>query len=305
MSAASNPVVSSPAVASPVSPAATGVPPRQSYEALRVFARNPSAVFGVVLLALILAVALGGPLLLAADPFEIVGAPLDPPGGDLLLGTDYLGQDVLIGMIYGGRATLLVGVVAAVLSVVIGVTVGALAGYYGGWVDEILMRITEFFQVLPTLLFAMVLVTLFSPTLTTIAVAIGVVSWTGTARLARGEFLRLRRREFVLAERVIGAGNSRIIWRVILPNALAPLIVSATLAIGTAILFEAGLSFLGLGDPNVMSWGLMIGSNRPYILAAWWAVTFPGAAIFLTVLAVSLIGDGLNDALNPNTRGRT
>jgi len=151
----------------------------------------------------------------------------------------------------------------------------------------------------------LVLVTLFTPTLTTIAVAIGVVSWTGTARLARGEFLRLRRREFVLAERVIGAGNSRIIWRVILPNALAPLIVSATLAIGTAILFEAGLSFLGLGDPNVMSWGLMIGSNRPYILAAWWAVTFPGAAIFLTVLAVSLIGDGLNDALNPNTRGRT
>ena len=135
-------------------------------------------------------------------------------------------------------------------------------------------------------------------------VAIGVVSWTGTARLARGEFLRLKRREYVLAERVIGASDARIIWKVILPNALAPLIVSATLAIGTAILFEAGLSFLGLGDPNVMSWGLMIGSNRPYILTAWWAVTLPGAAIFLTVLAVSLIGDGLNGALNPNSRGR-
>ena len=141
--------------------------------------------------------------------------------------------------------------------------------------------------------------TLFSPSLTTIAVAIGVVSWTGTARLARGEFLSLKQREYVLAERVIGSSNARIIWRVILPNALAPLIVSATLAIGTAILFEAGLSFLGLGDPNVMSWGLMIGSNRPYILTAWWAVTLPGAAIFVTVLAVSLIGDGLNDALNP------
>jgi peptide/nickel transport system permease protein len=207
-------------------------------------------------------------------------------------------------MVYGGRATLLVGVVAAVLSMAIGLTVGALAGYYGGWIDETLMRITEFFQVLPTLLFAMVLVTLFSPSLATIAIAIGVVSWPGTARLARGEFLRLKRREYVLAERVIGAGDARIIWRVILPNALAPLIVSATLAIGTAILFEAGLSFLGLGDPNIMSWGLMIGSNRPYILTAWWAVTLPGAAIFVTVLAVSLIGDGLNDALNPNSRGR-
>ncbi|CAB3890039.1 ABC transporter permease [Achromobacter deleyi] len=279
-------------------------PARPSYEALRVFARNPGAMLGVLLLAVILAVTLFGPALMQADPFEIVSAPMDPPGGELWLGSDYLGRDVLTGMVYGGRATLLVGVVAAVLSMAIGVTVGALAGYYGGWVDETLMRITEFFQVLPALLFAMVLVTLFSPSLATIAVAIGVVSWTGTARLARGEFLRLKRREYVLAERVIGASNARIIWRVILPNALAPLIVSATLAIGTAILFEAGLSFLGLGDPNVMSWGLMIGSNRPYILTAWWAVTLPGAAIFVTVLAVSLIGDGLNDALNPNSRGR-
>ncbi len=279
-------------------------PARPSYEALRVFARNPSALAGVLLLAAILAVTLFGPLLMEADPFEIAGAPMTPPGADALLGTDYLGRDVLTGMVYGGRATLLVGVVAAVLSMAIGLTVGALAGYYGGWIDETLMRITEFFQVLPTLLFAMVLVTLFSPSLATISVAIGVVSWPGTARLARGEFLRLKRREYVLAERGIGAGDARIIWRVILPNALAPLIVSATLAIGMAILFEAGLSFLGLGDPNIMSWGLMIGSNRPYILTAWWAVTLPGAAIFLTVLAVSLIGDGLNDALNPNSRGR-
>lgn len=279
-------------------------PARPSYEALRVFARNPSALAGVLLLAVILAVTIFGPVAMGADPFEISGAPMTPPGADALLGTDYLGRDVLTGMVYGGRATLLVGVVAAVLSMAIGLTVGALAGYYGGWIDETLMRITEFFQVLPTLLFAMVLVTLFSPSLATIAIAIGVVSWTGTARLARGEFLRLKRREYVLAERVIGAGDARIIWRVILPNALAPLIVSATLAIGMAILFEAGLSFLGLGDPNIMSWGLMIGSNRPYILTAWWAVTLPGAAIFLTVLAVSLIGDGLNDALNPNSRGR-
>ena len=294
-----------PAVSIAALPGQAARPPaRPSYEALRVFARNPSALAGVLLLTAILAVTLFGPMIMEADPFEIAGAPMTPPGADALLGTDYLGRDVLTGMVYGGRATLLVGVVAAVLSMAIGLTVGALAGYYGGWIDETLMRITEFFQVLPTLLFAMVLVTLFSPSLATIAIAIGVVSWPGTARLARGEFLRLKRREYVLAERVIGAGDARIIWRVILPNALAPLIVSATLAIGTAILFEAGLSFLGLGDPNIMSWGLMIGSNRPYILTAWWAVTLPGAAIFLTVLAVSLIGDGLNDALNPNSRGR-
>ncbi|WOB70981.1 ABC transporter permease [Achromobacter xylosoxidans] len=289
-----------------VPPALSGAPApavahaaRPSYEALRAFARNPGALIGLLLLAAILVVVLIGPLVMPADPFEIASAPMEPPGGELLLGSDYMGRDVLTGIIHGGRATLLVGVVAAVLSMAIGITVGALAGYYGGWVDETLMRITEFFQVLPALLFAMVLVTLFSPSLGTIAVAIGVVSWTATARLARGEFLSLKRREYVLAERVIGSSNARIIWRVILPNALAPLIVSATLAIGTAILFEAGLSFLGLGDPNVMSWGLMIGSNRPYILTAWWAVTLPGAAIFLTVLAVSLIGDGLNDALNP------
>jgi peptide/nickel transport system permease protein len=158
--------------------------------------------------------------------------------------------------------------------------------------------------VLPALLFAMVVVTLFSPTLVTVTIAIGIVIWPGTARLTRAEFLKVRSLEFVRAERAIGAGDGRIIWKVILPNAFPPLVVSATLAVGSAILFEAGLSFLGLGDPNQMSWGLMIGSSRPYVLTSWWAVTFPGAAIFVTVLAVSLIGDGLNDALNPKLRER-
>ena len=170
--------------------------------------------------------------------------------------------------------------------------------------DVLLMRFTEFFQVLPALLFAMVLVTLFSPSLTMIAIAIGVVSWPQTARLTRAEFMKIKNLEYVTAARAIGAKNGRIMWRVILPNALPPLIVSATLTVGVAILFEAGLSFLGLGDPNTMSWGLMIGSNREYILQAWWPVTFPGVMIFLTVFAVSLIGDGLNDAFNPKLRER-
>ena len=274
-------------------------------EALRMFARNPSAIVGMLMLGLMLLVSLGGPWLMGADPFEIRAAPMTPPfSEDALLGTDYLGRDVLTTLIYGGRTTLLVGAVAALLSVSIGITLGAMAGYYGGRVDAVLMRVTEFFQVLPALLFAMVVVTLFSPSLVTITLAIGVVSWTGTARLTRAEFLKYRSLEFVRAERAIGASHARIIWQVILPNALPPLIVSATLAIGSAILFEAGLAFLGLGDPNQMSWGLMIGSSRQYVLTCWWAVAFPGAAIFVTVLAVSLIGDGLNDALNPKLRER-
>lgn len=275
-------------------------------EALQMFMRNRSAIAGMVFLCTMVLIALLGPLLYEADPFAIVSAPLTGPGVEpgLWLGTDYLGRDVLVGILYGGRATLAVGATAALLSVVIGISIGAFAGYYGGAVDEVLMRVTEFFQVLPALLFAMVLVTLFSPTLTTIALAIGVVSWPGVARLTRGEFLKLKQLEFVTAERAIGAGNQRIIWRVILPNALSSLIVSATLSVGVAILFSAGLDFLGLGDPNAMSWGLMIGASRDHILEAWWPVTFPGIAIFITVLSVSLIGDGLNDALNPKLRER-
>ncbi len=270
-----------------------------------MFMRNPSAIAGLVLLTIVLVVAIGGPWFYGADPFEIRAVPLTPPGtSDAWLGSDYLGRDVLTTLVYGGRATLLVGAVAALLSVAIGITLGAFAGYYGGRVDAALMRFTEFFQVLPALLFAMVVVTLFQPSLVTETLAIGIVSWTGTARLTRAEFMKFRGLEFVRAERAIGAKNARIIWRVILPNALPPLIVSATLAVGAAILFEAGLAFLGLSDPNQMSWGLMIGSSRQYVLSCWWAVAFPGAAIFVTVLAVSLIGDGLNDALNPKLRER-
>jgi peptide/nickel transport system permease protein len=291
----------------PAAPAAAQLPrvEHPTVEALRMFVRNPSAIAGMIILGLVLLTAIVGPIVYDADPFEIRAAPMTPPfSEEAWLGTDYLGRDVLTTLVYGGRATLLVGAVAALLSVIIGVTVGALAGYYGGRIDAALMRVTEFFQVLPALLFAMVVVTLFSPTLTTVTIAIGIVIWPATARLARAEFLKVRGLEFVRAERAIGAGDGRIIWKVILPNALPPLVVSATLAVGSAILFEAGLSFLGLGDPNQMSWGLMIGSSRQYVLTSWWAVTFPGAAIFVTVLAVSLIGDGLNDALNPKLRER-
>ena len=277
-----------------------------SREAWRVFRRNKAAILGLGLLSFVILAMLLGPSLYPVPPFDIVFQPFTPPfeNASVMLGTDYLGRDILAGMVVGGRATLLVGLAAAAITVTIGLTVGSLAGYFGGWVDEVLSRFTEIFQVMPSLLFAMVLMTLFDPSLLTAIIAIGMVTWTSTARLARAEFMRLRKLEYVSAARALGAGPLRLMLREILPNAAPPLIVSATLIIGVAILFEAGLSFLGLSDPNVMSWGLMIGANRKYVLDAWWAVTFPGLGIFLTVLAVSLVGDGLNDALNPKLHQR-
>jgi peptide/nickel transport system permease protein len=282
----------------------TPKPNRPSVEAWHMFVANKAAISGLIIWLLIILIAAVGPAVYPVDPFDMVGGPMNPPDSEFPLGLDYLGRDVLAGIINGARVTLSIGFSAALCTVIIGVIIGVLAGYYGRWVENILMRVTEFFQVLPALLLAMVLVTLFSPSLLTIILAIGVVSWTGVARLTRAEFLKIKEREYILAERAIGARNMRIMWRVILPNALPPLIVAAALAVGVAILFEAALSFLGLGDPNTYSWGYMIGASRDYIFDTWWAVTFPGLAIFFTVLSISLIGDGLNDALNPKLRMR-
>lgn len=280
----------------------TTLPSRRFLEAWHMFAANRAALLGLVLGILITLVTILGPLVYPTDPFEMVGAPMSPPGEEFLLGTDYLGRDILAGIVHGSRTTVLVGFAATLFTMVIGLIIGVLAGFYGGWVENLLMRITEFFQVLPGLLLAMVLVALFSPSLLTIIFAIAVVSWTPVARLTRAEFLKIKEREFVMAERAMGASDGSIMWKVILPNSLPPLIVAATLGVGVAILFEAALSFLGLGDPNTFSWGYMIGASRDFIWDTWWAVTFPGLAIFLTVLSISLIGDGLNDALNPKLR---
>ena len=274
-------------------------------EAAEMFMRNHAAVVGLVVLVLVVLAAIFGPSLYGTDPYEMVWAPFTPPGTEgYLLGTDYLGRDLFAGILAGARVSLTIGLAAAFMSVFIGITVGAVAGFFRGWVEEVLMRITEFFQVLPTLLFSMVIVSLFGASLPIITVAIGVVSWTAVARITRAEFLRIRELEYVMAARASGAGNLKLIFGVVLPNALPPIIVQAALMVGTAILFEAGLSFLGLTDPNVVSWGQIIGSNRPYILDANYTVTLPGLAIFVTVLAISLVGDGLNDALNPRLRAR-
>lgn len=274
-------------------------------EMVSTFFKSYSAVTGFLILILITAMGFLGPLIYPTDPFDMVWMPFSPPGNDgFLLGTDYLGRDMLAQIINGARVSIAIGFSAALVSCFIGVGMGSFAGFYGGWIEEVLMRITEFFQVLPTLLFAMVIVALFGSSVLSITLAIGAVSWAGVARITRAEFLRIKELDFVLASRASGSSNLSLIFLVILPNAAAPIIVQSALLVGAAITFEAGLAFLGLSDPNVVSWGQVIGSNRTYILDATYTVTFPGIAIFITVLAISLVGDGLNDALNPKLRSR-
>ena len=274
-------------------------------EIFQTFFKSYSAVTGLIILIGIAVMGFIGPLFYPTDPFDMVWMPFSPPGADgFLLGTDYLGRDILSQIINGARVSIAIGFSAALVSCFIGVGIGSFAGFYGGWVEETLMRITEFFQVLPTLLFAMVIVALFGSSVLSITLAIGAVSWASVARITRSEFLRIKELDFVLASRSSGSNNMALIFRVILPNAAAPIIVQSALLVGAAITFEAGLAFLGLSDPNVISWGQVIGSNRIYILDATYTVTIPGIAIFITVLAISLVGDGLNDALNPKLRSK-
>ncbi len=265
------------------------------------FARNKGAVVGLVILLAVVLLALIAPLLYPASPWQMVQRPFLPPMATegFWFGTDTLGRDIGAGLAYGARISLIVGIVSTVVALTIGVTIGALAGYYGGYLDDALMRFTEFFQTIPNFALAIVLVAIFQPSTTSVIIAIGIVSWPPVARLVRGEFLSLRSREFVQASIVLGQSNGHIITRQILPNTLSPVIVMASLMIAQAILLESSLSFLGLGDPNTMSWGYMIGAARTVIRQAWWMSFFPGVAILLTVLALNLVGEGLNDALNP------
>lgn len=273
-------------------------------ETLRLFCGNWPALLGLIVVSLFILMGLFGPILFPVDPFDPVAPPLSGPGEHTLLGADYLGRDVFIGIVYGTRPTLLIAAIATVVTVLIGITIGAVAGYFGGMIDNVLMRITEFFQVLPPLVFAMVIVAVFSSDMIVVILAIAVTTWTTEARLTRAEFLKIKEREYVLSARAMGARNLRIISKVILPNAMPPLVIAVTLRVGITIIYEAALSFLGLTDPDVMTWGKMIGLSRDFFFDAWWTVTFPGFAILLVVLCIALIGDGLNDAFNPKLRGR-
>ncbi|ATH77833.1 ABC transporter permease [Halomonas sp. 141] len=265
------------------------------------FAQNRGALVGLVILLVIIAMALLAPLLFPESPWRMVQRPFLPPFSQegFPLGTDTMGRNVAAGLMHGAWVSLLIGLVSTSVALLIGVPLGAIAGYYGGWIDDVLMRITEFFQTIPNFALAIVLVAIMQPSVTSIVLAIALVSWPPVARLVRAEFMSLRHREYVEAARLVGQSNTTIILRQILPNTLSPIIVLASLMVATAILLESSLSFLGLGDPNVMSWGYMIGAARTVIRQAWWLSFFPGVAILLTVLALNLVGEGLDDALNP------
>jgi peptide/nickel transport system permease protein len=273
---------------------------------LRRFARNRGALAGALVVLLVALLALLAPLLFPADPLRIVGTPELWPGEDpdFPLGTDSLGRDIVAMLVHGARATLLIGLFASAVATLIGVSVGAIAGYFGGWIDEALMRAAELFQTIPNLIFVLTIVVILGSTLQNIVIAIGIVSWTPIARMTRAEFLSLRDREFVQACRSMGMGDLRIILAEILPNALPPVIVLSSLVVAGAILFESAISFLGLGDPNVASWGRLVGDGRQLIRSSWYICAIPGVAIMATVLCLNLIGDGLNDALNPKLRDR-
>jgi peptide/nickel transport system permease protein len=274
--------------------------------AWRQFLRNPAALCGAIVLLLVAALAASAPWLSPGDPLDMVAEPLLWPGQDAhyWLGTDSLGRDLAAGIAHGARASLLIGLAAAAVGLAIGTVAGACAGYFGGRTDAALSRLIELFQATPAFLFMIVVVSIAPPTIFVIALTIGLTSWTTVARLVRAEFRALKERDFVLAARSLGYSNARIICAEILPNALPPIIVTTSVMVATAILMESALSFLGLGDPNRVSWGSLIGSGRDMLRTAWYLTAIPGGAIALTVLALNLVGDGLNEALAPRLRSR-
>ena len=265
------------------------------------FAQNRGALVGLIILTIIILMAITAPLFFPESPWRMVQRPFLMPleVTGFPMGTDTMGRNVAAGLMHGAWVSLLIGLVSTTVALLIGIPLGAIAGYYGGLLDDALMRFTEFFQTIPNFALAIVLVAIMQPSVTSIVLAIALVSWPPVARLVRAEFMSLRHREYVEAARLVGQGNATIILRQILPNAMSPIIVLASLMVATAILLESSLSFLGLGDPNVMSWGYMIGAARTVIRQAWWLSFFPGLAILLTVLALNLVGEGLDDALNP------
>ena len=266
--------------------------------------RSQRGLVGGLVVALILAV---GTLAPAIAPYSYSSqsllARLERPSAAHWLGTDGFGRDILTRVIWGGRVSLEIGLLATGLSVIVGTVLGGIAAYFGGAVDTAIMRIADVFMAIPALFLILVVVALFGAGLTNTAAVIGLVTWAQVARIVRGECLSLRARDFVDAARALGASHRRILGRHVLVNALPVIIVQATLLLGQTILIESGLSYLGLGaQPPLPSWGNMIVEGRQFLASAWWVATFPGVAIFVTVLGFNLFGDGLRDALDPRLR---
>ncbi|MBI4667115.1 MAG: ABC transporter permease [Nitrospinae bacterium] len=267
----------------------------------RRFRRNKLAVAGGAIVLSLFVVAIFAGIIAPYDPSVIDTARiLAPPSSDHILGADDLGRDVFSRMVYGSRISLTVGFVAVGLATTIGVIIGAIAGYFGGWVDNGLMRLVDIMLTIPTFFLILAVIAFLPPSIYTIMVVIGVTGWMGVARLVRAEFLALKRRDFVMAARALGVGDAGIIFRHILPNAMSPVLVSATLDVAGAILTESALSFLGIGvQPPTPSWGNILTLGKDNIEFAWWLSVFPGLAILITVLGYNLLGEGIRDALDP------
>jgi peptide/nickel transport system permease protein len=267
-------------------------------------------VAGSVLTAIVLLALFADRVAPAGPNDQDIAARLRPPamvGGTWSrpLGTDELGRDVLSRLLYGGRVSLMVGLLAVAVSCPLGVVIGLASGFFGGWIDRMLMRLTDIQLAIPTILLAMALVTVLGPGVANLIITLSVTGWTIYARLIRGETLALRDRDFIEATRAAGAGQARIMFRHVLPNVVSPVIVVATFAVGSMVVLEATLSFLGIGVPlRVATWGSMLSSGRTYLKSAWWITAFPGLAIFVTVLAINALGDSMRDALDPRLRSR-
>lgn len=264
-------------------------------------ASTPAGLLGLVLTLAVVLMALLADVIAPGDPFASAGTALRPPSLRHLMGTDNLGRDIFRSVVHGARTSMTIVGSVILISSVIGITIGAVAGYRGGWVDDALMRVAEIFQSLPTFFLALLVVGLFGSSQRNLVVFLGFTLWVLLARVVRAETLSLRQREFVEAARAAGAPATRILLRHVVPNVLpSALVVISTLLASTVILIEAGLSFIGLGDQTRMSWGFLIDNAEPFLRVAWWMSVFPGLAIVVAVLGLNLLGDGLNEAINPS-----
>jgi ABC-type dipeptide/oligopeptide/nickel transport system permease subunit len=270
----------------------------------RRFLRRRSAVLGLAILLTLIASSIAAPLLTSSDPErQKLSQAMRPPSPEFLLGTDYLGRDMLTRLLYGARWSLTIGFLAVALGLAVGVPLGALSGYYGGWIDLIIQRIADILLSFPGFLLALSLVAMLGVGLQNVIISVGISAIPSFIRLVRGSVLTIRHQTYVEAAQSVGVRDGRIILRHVMPNAVAPVIVQATLNLGTAILVAAGLGFLGLGVQSpTPEWGSMLGEGRSYIFSASYMATFPGIAIFLAVLGFNLMGDGLRDALDPRLR---
>jgi peptide/nickel transport system permease protein len=275
-------------------------------ELLKKILANPLAKAGFLIIVIVFLLAIFAALIAPYNPDDInVKAILLAPSSQHWMGTDGLGRDVLSRMLFGGKISLLVGLVAVGISTAIGVVLGALAGYYRGWVDTFIMRLVDVMLSIPSFFLILAVIAFLEPSITNIMIVIGLTSWMGVARLVRAEFLSLSQREFVQASRTLGAKDARLIFKHLLPNSLTPIIVSSVLGIASAVLMESGLSFLGLGvQAPQSSWGNILADGREYIQFAWWLSVFPGLAILITVLGYNLLGEGLRDALDPKSQSQ-